>query len=177
MRSKFGCTPKIRPTTSCLRAARSACSLRRRGPVFATTSQSRRGRRVSGSYDPMLGKLIVYDSSRADCIARLRAALDDYVVGGIATNLPLLRRIVAEQAFLDGDTTTDFLELHGAAASSETKSARSQGLAAAAGALQSLGAWRHVAEQREVCFVEADVPVRVRWDYERGAWLCAAGKI
>ncbi|WP_290584614.1 acetyl-CoA carboxylase biotin carboxylase subunit [Alicyclobacillus sp.] len=68
------------------------------------------GSTVSPYYDAMIGKLIVHGADRGEAIARLRAALDAYVVEGIRTNVPLLRRIAAAQAFSEGRTTTDFID-------------------------------------------------------------------
>jgi 3-methylcrotonyl-CoA carboxylase alpha subunit len=68
------------------------------------------GDEVTMQYDPMLAKLIVTAEDRPSAVARLAAALDDFAVLGIATNLPLLRRIVADERFAAGQTFTDFLE-------------------------------------------------------------------
>ncbi|WP_274434439.1 acetyl-CoA carboxylase biotin carboxylase subunit [Alicyclobacillus sp. ALC3] len=67
------------------------------------------GSEVTPYYDPMIGKLIVYAGTREEAIAKLTSALDDYVVEGIQTNLPLLQRIVSSSAFRAGETTTDFI--------------------------------------------------------------------
>lgn len=67
------------------------------------------GSEVSPFYDPMIGKLIVHAPTRVLAIERLREALASYEVEGIKTNLPLLARIVASDAFARGQTTTDFI--------------------------------------------------------------------
>jgi 3-methylcrotonyl-CoA carboxylase alpha subunit len=67
------------------------------------------GDAVGVRYDPMLAKLIAFGDTRSAALARLRAALDAYVVLGVITNLPQLRAIVAHPAFAAGNTTTDFL--------------------------------------------------------------------
>ncbi|MDQ6824614.1 MAG: acetyl-CoA carboxylase biotin carboxylase subunit [Candidatus Eremiobacteraeota bacterium] len=164
------------------------------GPGIRNDVAVTQGSEVSSNYDPMLGKLIVYDRDRAECIQRLRSALDDYVVGGIATNLPLLRSIVNSPAFASGETTTDFLEHHLAPHKPSTKAQEAVALIAAAGALQyvrstthdmsggasdiwqSLGAWRHAGASREVFFVESEGPVHAVWDYEHPAWRCSLGR-
>ena len=66
-------------------------------------------------YDPMLAKLIVAAPDRPTAVRRLRHSLADYGVAGAPTNLPLLRRIANHPAFLEGETTTGFLETHGLA--------------------------------------------------------------
>ncbi|MEO7201394.1 MAG: acetyl-CoA carboxylase biotin carboxylase subunit, partial [Candidatus Tumulicola sp.] len=79
------------------------------GPGIRLDSGVAAGSDVSVYYDPMLAKLIVYGSDRAAAIARMDAALDDFVVDGVRTNIPLLSWIVRDQAFRDGATTTGFL--------------------------------------------------------------------
>ena len=71
------------------------------------------GDTVPSDYDPMLAKLIVAAHDRPAAVRRLRSSLADYGVAGVTTNLPLLRRIAGHPAFLEGDTTTSFLDLHG----------------------------------------------------------------
>jgi acetyl/propionyl-CoA carboxylase alpha subunit len=68
------------------------------------------GSEVPVYYDSLLAKIIVWGSDRATAIARLDATLRDTRVSGIATNLPLLRAIVADDAYRAGDTTTRYLE-------------------------------------------------------------------
>jgi 3-methylcrotonyl-CoA carboxylase alpha subunit len=61
-------------------------------------------------YDSLLAKIIVWAEDRPAAIARLRETLAGVRVTGIATNLPLLRAIAADEAFAAGDTTTRFLD-------------------------------------------------------------------
>ena len=61
-------------------------------------------------YDSMLGKLIVHAPSRIDAIAKMRQALDEFVVEGIKTNIPFHRKILASKKFRDSDYDTHFLE-------------------------------------------------------------------
>ena len=70
------------------------------------------GDEVSLDYDPMLAKLIVSAPDRPTAVRRLRSALADYEVSGVATNLSLLRRIAAHPAFAAAETTTNFLAQH-----------------------------------------------------------------
>jgi 3-methylcrotonyl-CoA carboxylase alpha subunit len=71
------------------------------------------GDTVAPDYDPMLAKLIVAAPDRQAAVRRLRSSLADYGVAGVTTNLPLLRRVAGHPAFLEGRTTTGFLDLHG----------------------------------------------------------------
>lgn len=60
---------------------------------------------VPSHYDSMLGKLIVHGADRAEAIARLRRAVEEFIIGGIKTNLPLHARIIETEAFQSGDYT------------------------------------------------------------------------
>ncbi len=79
------------------------------GPGIRVDGGVARGDEVTMHYDPMLAKLIVTADDRDLAIARLRTALDDFGILGVTTNLPLLRRIVADDRFQRGETYTDFL--------------------------------------------------------------------
>jgi acetyl-CoA carboxylase biotin carboxylase subunit len=61
-------------------------------------------------YDSMVAKLIVNGTSRNECLMRLRRSLEEFVIGGIDTTIPLHRRIIGEQAFIDGDYDIHWLE-------------------------------------------------------------------
>ncbi len=68
------------------------------------------GAKVPPYYDATVAKLIVHGATRAECITRLERALREFVVGGIKTNLPLHRKLVAEAWFKTGDYTIHTLE-------------------------------------------------------------------
>jgi acetyl-CoA carboxylase biotin carboxylase subunit len=68
------------------------------------------GYRVSPYYDSMVAKLIAHGETREDALARLRIALDEMRVDGIATNLPLHRRLVRDTAFVEGGIDIHHLE-------------------------------------------------------------------
>jgi acetyl-CoA carboxylase biotin carboxylase subunit len=61
-------------------------------------------------YDSMIAKLIVWDVDRATCIRRLNRALDEFIIEGIRTTIPLHKRILQNSSFLKGKYGTDFLE-------------------------------------------------------------------
>ena len=67
------------------------------------------GYRVPVQYDPLIAKLIVHAGDRAGVITRARAALREYLVDGIKTNIPLHLRILQDADFLRGEFATDFL--------------------------------------------------------------------
>ncbi len=74
-----------------------------------------RDQEVSTAYDPMLGKIVVAGTDRADAIARMVAALDDTGLFGITTNTGFLRRLVAGAEFAAGDVHTGWLDSDAAA--------------------------------------------------------------
>src|SRR5882762_2286267 len=65
---------------------------------------------VPMDYDPLLGKLIAWGNSREETIARLRRALDEYIIMGIRTNVSLFRRILTVPEFLRGEIHTKWLD-------------------------------------------------------------------
>ncbi|HXP88333.1 MAG TPA: acetyl-CoA carboxylase biotin carboxylase subunit [Bryobacteraceae bacterium] len=64
-------------------------------------------------YDSLVAKLIAHGSTRAEAIARMRRALDMFVVEGIYTSIPLHRRILAHPDFVAGKIDTGFLARSG----------------------------------------------------------------
>jgi acetyl-CoA carboxylase, biotin carboxylase subunit len=67
------------------------------------------GYRVPVHYDPLIAKLIVHADARALALARARAALREYVIDGIKTNIPLHLKILHDPDFIRGEFSTDFL--------------------------------------------------------------------
>ena len=61
-------------------------------------------------YDSLVGKLIVHGKTRPECLMRLRRALDEFVVDGIETTLPLFQKLVRQQDIIDGDYHIHWLE-------------------------------------------------------------------
>jgi acetyl-CoA carboxylase biotin carboxylase subunit len=61
-------------------------------------------------YDSLLGKLIVHGKTRAECLMRLKRALDEFVVDGVETTLPLFRALVREKDIVDGSYHIHWLE-------------------------------------------------------------------
>ena len=68
------------------------------------------GYKVPPYYDSMIGKLIVYGNTRERCIMRLKRALEEFVVEGMKTTVPLHQDIIRTDAFLTGDYTIKWLE-------------------------------------------------------------------
>ena len=61
-------------------------------------------------YDSLLGKLIVHGKTRAEALMRLKRALDEFVVDGIDTTVPLFRALLREKEIIDGDYHIHWLE-------------------------------------------------------------------
>jgi acetyl-CoA carboxylase biotin carboxylase subunit len=61
-------------------------------------------------YDSLVGKLIVHGRTRTECLMRLKRALDEFVVDGIETTLPLFRALVREKEIIDGEYHIHWLE-------------------------------------------------------------------
>ena len=82
------------------------------GPGVRVDAGVAEGDEITLHYDPMIAKLSVHAEDRAAAIARMRAALRDYVVLGITTNAAYLDAVLAHPAFAAGDTHTGFLQEH-----------------------------------------------------------------
>ncbi len=61
-------------------------------------------------YDSLIGKLIVYGRNRPECLQRLRRAVDEFVVDGIKTTLPLFQRLIQEPDIVAGNYDIHWLE-------------------------------------------------------------------
>jgi acetyl-CoA carboxylase biotin carboxylase subunit len=68
------------------------------------------GYRIPPYYDSLAGKLVVHGRNRNECLMRLRRALDELVVGGIETTIPLFQELVREHDILNGDYHIHWLE-------------------------------------------------------------------
>jgi acetyl-CoA carboxylase biotin carboxylase subunit len=73
-------------------------------------SAAYQGYRIPPYYDSMVGKLIVHGKTRQECLMRLKRALDEFVVDGVETTLPLFRTLVRNQDILDGNYSIHWLE-------------------------------------------------------------------
>ncbi len=80
------------------------------GPGVRVDSHLYSGYEVPPYYDSMIGKLITYGDHRESAIARMRVALDEMVIEGITTNIPLHQEICQHAAFQHGGTDIHYLE-------------------------------------------------------------------
>ena len=80
------------------------------GPGVRIETHLYSGYTVPSDYDSMIGKLIVWGQSRADAITRMRHALDEIVIDGIRTNVPLHQKILNDPEFVSGPVSIHHLE-------------------------------------------------------------------
>jgi len=72
----------------------------------------RAGDEISQYYDPMIAKLIVHGADRTQALRRLRQALREYQVVGVATNIAFLQRIISHEAFANAHLDTGLIARH-----------------------------------------------------------------
>jgi acetyl-CoA carboxylase biotin carboxylase subunit len=80
------------------------------GPGVRLDSHAYAGYTVPPYYDSLLAKLICQGRDRAEAIAKMRVALESFVVEGVTTTIPFLARVMHNQRFIRGDVDTKFLE-------------------------------------------------------------------
>ncbi len=80
------------------------------GPGVRVDTHVYAGYRVPPYYDSLLGKLIVHGSNREEAIARMRNALDTFVLEGVHTTIPFLLEVLESPEFVSGQVDTKFLE-------------------------------------------------------------------
>jgi acetyl/propionyl-CoA carboxylase alpha subunit len=79
------------------------------GPGVRTDAGVYRGFRVPMEYDPLIAKIVSWGDDRAHALARMRRALDETVVEGVASNVAFHRWLLSQPAFAAGDVHTGFL--------------------------------------------------------------------
>ena len=80
------------------------------GPGVRVDTHCYRDYVVPPHYDSLLAKLIVRGKDRTETLARARRALEQFVIEGVKTTLPLHRAIINDEAFIRGDFSTRFME-------------------------------------------------------------------
>ena len=80
------------------------------GPGVRVDSALYSGYRVPSHYDSLVAKLIVFGQTRNEALMRLRRALDEYVISGIDTTIPLFQKLVTNRDFINGDYDIHWLE-------------------------------------------------------------------
>ena len=80
------------------------------GPGVRVDSHIYDGYKVPPNYDSMIGKLITYGETREAAIERMRVALDEVVLKGVVTNIPLHQRLMRDSGFRQGGANIHYLE-------------------------------------------------------------------
>jgi len=80
------------------------------GPGVRVDTAAYRDYVIPPHYDSLIAKLIVKGKDRAETLARARRALEQFIVEGVKTSIPLHRQIIANEKFINGDFSTKFME-------------------------------------------------------------------
>ena len=80
------------------------------GPNIRNDMGIETGMEITAFYDPLLAKLIVSGETRDETINKMIWALSNYVVLGITTNIPFLKKVLDHEAFRKGEITTHFID-------------------------------------------------------------------
>lgn len=80
------------------------------GPGVRVDSAAYQGYTVSRYYDSMVGKLIVWGATRDEAIARMKRALDEFVIEGIHTTIPFQQKVLDNAFYRRGEVYTNFIQ-------------------------------------------------------------------
>lgn len=80
------------------------------GPGVRLDSMAYTNYQIPANYDSMIGKLIVSGLTWEDAVRKAQRALDEFLIEGVPTNVPLHRQIVRDQDFIDGKLDTGYLD-------------------------------------------------------------------
>jgi acetyl-CoA carboxylase biotin carboxylase subunit len=80
------------------------------GPGVRVDTHIYAGYTVPPYYDSLLAKVIVHGNSRAEALARMSQALDSFIIEGVTTTIPFLRRVIHHPRFVAGEVDTKFLQ-------------------------------------------------------------------
>ena len=78
------------------------------GPFVRVDTYAYSGCEIPLHYDPIFAKLVTWGADRSVCVCRMRRALEECVIAGIQTNIPLLQGVLNEPDFIRGVYTTEF---------------------------------------------------------------------
>jgi len=99
------CMNDFRPSPGCLETFRIPG-----GPGVRVDTHCYRGWTISPHYDSMIAKLIVHRPTREATVATMRRALDEFVIEGVESTVPLHQQIMANPDFLRGEVDTGWVE-------------------------------------------------------------------
>jgi acetyl-CoA carboxylase, biotin carboxylase subunit len=78
------------------------------GPFVRVDTYAYSGCEIPLHYDPIFAKLVTWGADRSICVSRMRRALEECVIAGIQTNIPLLHGVLNDPDFIRGVYTTEF---------------------------------------------------------------------
>jgi acetyl-CoA carboxylase biotin carboxylase subunit len=133
------------------------------GPGIRVDSGVAEGSEVSVHYDPMLAKVIAWAPTREQAIAKMRWALDRYVVLGVTTNIEFLSQVLGHSEFAAGRIHTHFLTEHPVSAGANGHACDEALIAAALTANGLVGSHGNGTGQQ----------LRASRDHDRGPWTTA----
>jgi len=93
------------PSVGCIRSYREPG-----GPGVRVDSGLAAGDEVTVYYDPLIAKLLCWGGDRDQAIARMKRALEEYLITGVKTGIPLLRQVMSHESYVDADISTHFIE-------------------------------------------------------------------
>jgi len=82
------------------------------GPGVRVDSGVHTGFTITPYYDSLISKLTVWGRDRNEAIARMKRALDEYIIVGVTTNIPFHKAVMNDEYFKRGELTTHFIEDH-----------------------------------------------------------------
>ena len=91
------------------------------GPGVRVDTAVYNGCIIPPNYDSLVAKLVVYGKDRNEAIAKMRRALDEFIIEGIRTTIPFHKKVLLDPDFVKGDFTTSFLEKMTAAATPQNQ--------------------------------------------------------
>jgi acetyl-CoA carboxylase biotin carboxylase subunit len=82
------------------------------GPGVRVDTHIYAGYTVPPYYDSLVAKVIVHGNTRTEALARMNQALDSFIIEGVTTTIPFLKRVIQHPDFVRGEVDTKFLERH-----------------------------------------------------------------
>jgi acetyl/propionyl-CoA carboxylase alpha subunit len=101
------------------------------GPAVRVDTYASNGGEIPLRYDPIFAKLMTWGGDRDECMSRMRCALEECVITGIQTNIPLLHSVLSDPDFISGEYTTEFSQRPLVAARASERELRDLAAAAA----------------------------------------------
>jgi acetyl-CoA carboxylase biotin carboxylase subunit len=81
-----------------------------REPGVRVDSGLAAGDEVTVYYDPLIAKLVCWGADREQAVARMKRALEEYVITGVQTGIPLLRKVMSHESYVEADISTHFID-------------------------------------------------------------------